>query len=115
MNDKNRNFLSKNIVENEKLKELSAEIQIEILKLKNLIKKRCSFCSTVQKNILFSYEANGVFYYVCSSCIIKLALNDISDYYRESDDGSKQLVKKELESISIYLTHLMKEDTKTYH
>ena len=107
--------MSKNLLENEKLKELSAEIQIELLKLKNLIKKRCSFCSTVQKNILFSYEANGVSYYVCSSCIIKLALNDISEYYQKSDEGSKLLVKKELESISIYLTHLMKDDTKSHH
>lgn len=103
------------MIENEKLRDLSAEIQIELLKLKNLIKKRCSFCSTVQKNILFSYEANGVFYYVCSSCIIKLALNDISEYYHQSDSGSRLLVKKELESISIYLIHLMKEDSESHY
>ncbi len=99
--------MSKYFLENEKFKELTSEIQIELVKLKNLITRRCSFCSTIQKNILFAYENNGVFYYVCSRCIIKLALNDIFDYYKESDPELKLLFKKELKSISIYLNTLL--------
>ena len=99
--------MNQNNIEEIKYKELSSEIQNELLKLKNLIRKQCSFCSTVQRNILFSYEINSVFYYVCSSCIVKLALNDIYEYYQQTDDRSKLLIKKEFESISIYLTQLM--------
>ena len=88
------------------MNELRSDIQIELRKLTNLIQKRCSYCSKVQDN-LFAYEMKGVFQYVCSTCIIKVALTDLRNQYIKRDSKTVYLFKKELESISSYLNTLV--------
>ena len=98
--------MSKAVVPAQVMNELRSDIQRELHKLTNLIQKRCCFCSKVQDN-LFAYEMKGVFQYVCSTCIIKVALTDLQNQYTKRDTKTVYLFKKELESISSYLNILV--------
>ena len=89
---------------------LISDIKLELLKFTNLIRKRCIFCSKLQTDLnLFAYEKDGVFYYVCSNCIIKLALNTICEQSDKSSNQGVYLKKKELEAINSYLKSLLDE------
>ena len=94
------------------MQNLSLEIKTELLKLTNFIAKRCSICSTIQKKVLFAYEEKDNFYYVCSSCIIKLALNELSEQYFETDSKMRHLFRKKILSISEYIELIIKGEVQ---
>ena len=100
--------MSKTLLQSQVLNELRSDIQKELHKLTNLIQKKCSFCSRVQDN-LFAYEVKGAFQYVCSTCIIKLALTELKNQYNNRDTKTVYLFRKELESISSYLNTLIND------
>ena len=102
--------MSKSLIKPDIIQLISTEIRTELLKLTNLIRKRCSICSTIQQNILFAYEENENFFYVCSSCIIKLALNELSEQFSSIDPKMKILRKKEIQSLASYIDHILKDE-----
>ena len=102
--------MSESVCNKEIWTSLIQDIKLDLVKLTNLIRKRCIFCSKLQTDQnLFAYEKDGVFYYVCSICIIKLALNTICEQSIQSKNQSLFLKKKELETINLYLKTLLKE------
>jgi hypothetical protein len=89
---------------NHRKNELKLEIKSELLKLTYLIRKKCCICSKIQENILFSYENKNIFYFVCSNCIIKLALNDLIEQgLKKNKKYTNVLLKRELKLIIDYI------------
>ena len=76
--------------------QLSQEIKVELNKLTNLIRKKCNFCSSSQKNFLYSFERENVTVFVCSNCIIKLAINDLYEQRINESDLQRKILQKEL-------------------
>lgn len=90
-----------------------SDIKIELAKLTNLVKKRCCVCSKCQATQrLFAYETKNELFYVCSTCIIKLALNDLTEQYSSLDNQSTFLLKKELEALNSYIYSLISDSVK---
>lgn len=92
--------------------DLTAEIKIELRKFTNLIKKKCNFCSTIEKNI-FSYEQENVQYFVCSTCIIKLALNNLRERKLLADTNTKVHITNELQTLVNYIMSMINEIQET--
>ena len=88
--------------------DLTAEIKIELRKFTNLIKKKCNFCSTIERNI-FSYEQENVQYFVCSTCIIKLALNNLRERKLPATSSTNIHIKHELQTLVNYITSIINE------
>lgn len=107
------NILSKFSFNNQAIIKLTSEIRIELNKLTNLIQKQCNYCSSSQKQSIYSYEKDGIVVFVCSNCIVKLALNDLYDQRMNgNNDLQKNLLRKELLSISAYIETLLADQAK---
>ena len=85
------------------LNQLRKEIRVELRNLTNLVKKKCSVCSKFQKENIYFCETNqGKRVFLCSLCIIKLAINDL---IAEAKDKKN---KKDLKQASDYLLESIK-------
>ena len=101
------------IHDGKKFTDLSAEIKIELVKFTNLIRKKCNFCSSIQKHSsLFIFEKDSISYFVCPNCIIKLALNELYSQKITIDKRKNNLLISEFKSLTNYLNIIIKEIEK---
>lgn len=87
--------------------QLSFDIKEELKKLTNLIRNKCNYCSCSQKNYLYSFERDNITVFVCSNCIIKLAINDLYEQRTNGSELQKKILKTELKSILTYIQTLI--------
>lgn len=100
--------MSKILYNKDIIADLTKEIKVELRKFTNLIRKKCTFCSTIE-NSYFYYEKDNCTYFVCSSCVIKLAMNNLLLKYTNSSQIKNICLKRELLALLNYINTILEE------